>query len=81
VNVRRVDPRDFESEGQAVYRVYLWSDHRGCCEEFELTDARDIRAVLAWIDHNANGREVEAMVVVDGSAIYLIGPLDHASPT
>ena len=44
--------------------------------------------MLRWIDANADGREVEALVVVDGwdvgrgavpgsIAAYLIGPLDH----
>jgi len=29
------------------------------------------------MDANANGREVEAMVVIDRYAAFLIGPLDH----
>jgi hypothetical protein len=44
--------------------------------------------VLDWIDANADRREVEALVVVDGCdvgrrdalglrGVYLIGPLDH----
>jgi hypothetical protein len=87
MNVRRVDPRDIEREEQAVYRVYFWSAGRTRSDEFELTDATDVREVLRWIDANAEGREVEALVVVDGcevgrgavlgaSAAYLIGPLD-----
>jgi hypothetical protein len=88
MNARSIDPRDIESEMQAVYRVYFWSDHRTRSDEYELTDAADIHEVLGWIDANADGREVEAMVVVErcdvgrrdvlGScAAYLIGPLDH----
>ena len=42
-----------------------------------------------WIDANADGREVEALVVVDGCDVgllgstgaFLIGPLDHAGST
>jgi hypothetical protein len=88
MNVRRVDPRDIESEPKAVYRVYFWSAGRTVSDEFELTDAADVHEVLRWIDTNAGGREVEALVVVEGSdvgrgadlgstAVYLIGPLDH----
>jgi hypothetical protein len=88
MNVRGVDPRDIEREMKAVYRVYLWSAQRTVCHEFEMTDAEDVHEVLRWIDVNANGREVEALVVVDGCdvgrrevlgscAAYLIGPLDH----
>jgi hypothetical protein len=61
----------------AVYRVYFWSAQRTVSEEFELTDADDVHEVLRWIAANADGREVEAMVVVDSCAAYLIGPLDH----
>jgi hypothetical protein len=88
MNVRRVDPRDIERESNAVYRVYFWSAGRTVSDEFELTGAVDVHEVLRWIDANADGREVEALVVVDGcdvgrgadfgsTAAYLIGPLDH----
>ena len=66
MNVRGVDPRDIESEAKAVYRVYFWSAGRTVSDEFELTDAADVHEVLRWIDANADGREVEALVVVDG---------------
>jgi hypothetical protein len=92
MNVRGVDPRDIECEAKAVYRVYFWSAGRTMSDEFELTDAADVHEVLRWIDANADGREVEALVVVDGrdegrggvlgsSAVYLIGPLDHSGST
>ena len=90
MNVRPVDPRDIEREEKAVYRVYFWSAGRTRSDEFELTDAADIHEVLDWIDANADGREVEALVVVDGSDVdrvlgstgaFLIGPLDHAGST
>ena len=92
MNVRPVDPRDIECETKAVYRVYFWSAGRTRSDEFELTDAADIHEVLHWIDANAGGREVEALVVVDGSDVgrgavlgstgaFLIGPLDHGGST
>ncbi|HYW28766.1 MAG TPA: hypothetical protein VE824_03065 [Gaiellales bacterium] len=56
MNVRPIDPRGVESEAEAVYRVYFWSDQRRRCDEFELTEARDVNEVLAWIGANANGR-------------------------
>jgi hypothetical protein len=88
MEARPVDPRDIELEMQAVYRVYFWSAGRTVCEEFELTGAVDVHEVLGWIDRNAAGREVEALVVVTGCDVgrrdvpgscgaYLIGPLDH----
>lgn len=92
MNVRPVDPRDIECETKAVYRVYFWSAGRTRSDEFELTDAADIHEVLDWIEANAGGREVEALVVVDGSDVgrgavlgstgaFLIGPLDHGEST
>lgn len=62
------------------------------CDVFELTDAADIHEALRWIEANADGREVEALVVVDGCDVgrgavlgstgaFLIGPLDHAGST
>jgi hypothetical protein len=78
MNVKGIDPRDIDSEMTAVYRVYFWSDSRRRSDEYELTDATDVREVLGWIDANAHGREVEAMVVVDRCAAFLIGPLDHS---
>ena len=49
--------------------MYFWSAGRTRSDEFELTDAADIHEVLDWIDANADGREVEALVVVDGSDV------------
>ena len=74
----------------AVYRVHFWSARRTVSEEFELMGAEDVHGVLRWIGANANGREVEALVVVDGCdvgrrevlgscGVYLIGPLDHTA--
>jgi hypothetical protein len=88
MEVRLVDPRDIEREMRAVYRVHFWNAARTVCEEFELADVADVREVLDWIERNAVGREVEAMIVVPkcdlgrrdalGSCgAYLIGPLDH----
>lgn len=88
MQVRSIDPRDIEREMLAVYRVYFWSAERTVCEEFELTGASDVHEVIDWINANADGREIEALVVVDrcdvgrrdalgSSGAYLIGPLDH----
>jgi len=44
----------------------LLEPRRTVCEEFELTGAEDVHEVLGWIDDNAAGREVEALVVVTG---------------
>lgn len=85
MEVRPVDPRDIEREEQAIY---FWSARRTVSDEFEFTDVSDVHDVLDWIDANADGREVEALVVVDGcdvgrrdalglGGVYLIGPLDH----
>ncbi len=46
MNVRSIDPRDIESEMQAVYRVYFWGENWTLSEEFELTDAAGVREVL-----------------------------------
>lgn len=79
MNVRGIDPRDIEREENAVYRVYFWSAGRTMSDEYQLTEAADVREVLRWADANAGGREVEVLVVVDGcAAVYLIGPLDHS---
>ena len=88
MDVRGVDPRDIGREERAVYRVSFWSARRTVSEEFELTGAEDVHEVLGWIENNAAGREVEALVVVTGCDVssraglgscgaYLIGPLDH----
>jgi hypothetical protein len=83
MEVRGVDPRDIEAESRAVYRVFFWSAGRALSHEYELAGATDVHEVLGWIDANAEGREVEAMIVVDGAAgkeaVYFIGPLDHGS--
>jgi hypothetical protein len=79
--IQAVDPRDVESEMKAVYRVFFWSDQRRRSDEFELTEVQHVQEVLDWIEVNANGREVEAMVVVERCAAYLIGPLDHSGKT
>ena len=88
MDARGVDPRDISREERAVYRVSFWSARRTVSEEFELTGAEDVHEVLGWIEENAAGREVEALVVVTGCDVasraglgscgaYLIGPLDH----
>jgi hypothetical protein len=88
MEVRPVDPRDVGREVPAVYRVYFWSRGRTMCEEFELTEAVDVHEVLRWIDANAAGRDVEALLVIAGCdagrrdalgscGAYLIGPLGH----
>ena len=52
----------------------------------EFYDAADIHEVLRWIDANADGREVEALVVVDGCDVAeLLGSTgafpDRAAPS
>ena len=32
--------------------------------------------VLRWADANADGREIEVLVVIGTQATYLVGPLD-----
>jgi hypothetical protein len=77
MDVKGVDPRFVEWEPPAVYHVYFWSDGRRRSDEYELTNARDVREVLAWADENAGGREIEIASVIGTSASYLVGPLDH----
>jgi len=82
MNVRGIDPRGIEREENAVYRVYFWSAGRTMSDEYQLTGAADVHEVLRWADANADGREVEVLVVVDEcAAVYLIGPLDHSGST
>ncbi|MGN6380728.1 MAG: hypothetical protein ACTHNU_17385 [Gaiellales bacterium] len=79
--MRPVDPRVIELELPPVYHVYFWSDHRRRSDEFELTGATGVHEVLKWAEEHANGREIEIAVVIGNQASYLVGPLDHSSPT
>jgi hypothetical protein len=79
MDVKGVDPRFVESEPRAVYHVCFWSDGGRRSDEYELTNARDVREVLAWADANAGGREMEIAAVIGTTASYLVGPLDHVS--
>ncbi len=55
MEVRPVDPRDIEWETDLVaYRVYFWAGTTS--DEYEITDAADIHAVIAWAEENAAGR-------------------------
>jgi hypothetical protein len=80
MEARRVDPRFIESEHAAVYHVYFWSDRRRRSDEYELTGASDVHEMLRWADANAQGREVEVLVVIGTQSMYLVGPLDHTQP-
>ena len=80
MDARPVDPRFIESEPPAIYHVYFWSDRRRRSTEYELTGAFDVHEVLRWVDAQADGREVEVLVVIGKQAAYLVGPLDHSSP-
>jgi hypothetical protein len=81
-------PATSSGRSGAVYRVYFWSARRTVSTEYEFTDVCDVHEVLDWIDVNAAGREIEALVVVAECdvgrrdalglrGVYLIGPLDH----
>jgi hypothetical protein len=75
-----VDPRVIESEHPAIYHVYFWGDGRQWSDEYQLTAASDVHEVLRWAEANADGREIEVLVVIGTEATYLVGPLDHSSP-
>jgi hypothetical protein len=77
MDTRPVDPRFIEHEPPAIYHVYFWSDRRRRSDEHELTGASDVYEVLRWADANAEGREIEVVVVIGTQATYLVGPLDH----
>lgn len=70
MDVTLVDPRDVEWETDAhSYRVYFWSPDGGTSDEYEVTGASDVGAVLAWAADRADGRLVEvfAYLVCDGA--------------
>ena len=77
MDVRQIDTRVIESEPDAVYHVYFWSDQRRRSDEYELTNTRDVHEVLEWADANASGREIEIVAVIGTSGSYIVGPLDH----
>jgi hypothetical protein len=64
INARRIDPRD-ESWGidRPSYRVYFWhpqgttEDSMWASDEWELTDADDVAAVMSWAESNSDGRQ------------------------
>jgi hypothetical protein len=80
MDAKPVDPRSIKSEHPAIYRVYFWGDGRRWSDEYQLTGASDVHEVLRWADTNADGREIEVLVVIGTQAVYLVGPLDHSSP-
>ena len=77
MDANSVDPRCIESGHRAIYHVYFWADGRRLSDEYELTGARDVHEVLRWADANADGREIEVLVVIGVQATYLVGPIDH----
>ncbi|MDX6533085.1 MAG: hypothetical protein QOF68_829 [Gaiellales bacterium] len=73
MNVRHVDPRDIEVETPVpIYRVYLWNEERTRSDEYELTEARNVREVIDWAEGRADGRRYDLMVVDRQAAWYLI---------
>jgi hypothetical protein len=80
LHVQPVDPRIIASEHDPVYHVYFWSDRRRNSDEYEVTNAASVQAVLDWAETNADGREVEIAVVIRDQATYIVGPLDHSLP-
>jgi hypothetical protein len=60
VDVQPVDARDIKLEwDETTYRVYVWSQDGGRCDEHELSRAQDVREVLAWAESNVDGRAAE----------------------
>jgi hypothetical protein len=47
-------------------------------DEYEIVGASSVRDVISWAEEKAAGQEIEIAVVVNGSAAYLVGPLDHS---
>ena len=62
MEVRRVDPRDTGwEEDFPAYRVYFFIDpgpgSRGwTSDEYEISQAPDVRTVMEWADEQADGR-------------------------
>jgi hypothetical protein len=62
MEVRRIDPRDTEWEQDfPTYRVHFFADpgfglHGWTSDEFELQQARDVKAVIEWAEKEAGGR-------------------------
>jgi hypothetical protein len=62
--VKGIDPRETNwEEYYPVYRVYF-SDGDGATDEWQLTGADSVHAVLAWAEANAVGREFVAYLEV-----------------
>jgi hypothetical protein len=81
MNVRPIDPRDTEIETTSpIYRVYFWErqaprDDAGfSSDEYEITGAKDVRAVLEWAEANVGGnRTFTAYAVIDEKLVLLFG--------
>jgi len=64
LNAQGVDPRDTRWEvDRPSYRVYFWEP--GLSDEWQLTDADDVREVMAWAEANANGRQFVVYVAAE----------------
>ena len=60
MDAQAIDPCDTGIEWDAdIYRVYFWSTDGGRCDEYELSDAQDVREVIAWVDSHAGNRVLE----------------------
>jgi hypothetical protein len=56
VKARRIDPRDERWEIYSPdYRVYFWRPE-GISDEWELTGADDVEAVMRWAQDHCDGR-------------------------
>ncbi len=86
---QRIDPRDtcWEIEDPA-YRVYFWSQGGAqgairASEEWQLTDASDVRAVLSWAAENSNHRQFVVYVSArtdDGLGLIRLLGADPSAP-
>jgi len=66
MQAEQVDPRDVQTEVEtSIYRVYF-ADEAGATDEWRLTGATDVRAVLEWGSANAGGRSFQLFVETDG---------------
>jgi hypothetical protein len=65
MEVRHVDPRDTGwEEDYPTYRVYFFTDPGRVSEEYEISQASDVRAVIEWAAEQAAGRTYILRAVV-----------------
>ena len=64
IKAKRIDPRDQSWEiNRPSYRVCFWhrqgttDDSMWASDEWELTEADDVAAVMSWAESNSGGRQ------------------------